>query len=90
MWHLEPLYVKKLPDKQQEKRSIPERSMSQVRESHSVISDVNGDQKSYSQHREQGHYLINFDVTIYTFPLIFDYSINTVSYFSFQEWRAGI
>ena len=54
LWHLEPLYVKKIPASNQEKRSVDSNSVSQVHQSHSVFTNVNGDQKSLSQQMEEG------------------------------------
>jgi len=53
LWHLEPLYVKKIPASNQEKRSVDSNSVSQVHQSHSVFTNVNGDQKSLSQQMEE-------------------------------------
>jgi len=56
LWHLEPLYVRKIPDKSEEKRSVSNdedgvRSVSQVQES--LMTSVNGDQQSMSQQLDQ-------------------------------------
>ena len=61
LWHLEPLYVRKIPDKSEEKRSVSNdedgvRSVSQVQES--LVTSVNGDQQSMSQQLDQGQRLI--------------------------------
>jgi len=55
MWHLEPLYVRKIPDNKQEKRSVgsDSESVSEINESHSVYSNVNGKENSFSQQRDQ-------------------------------------
>ena len=60
LWHLEPLYVRKIPDKSEEKRSVSNdedgvRSVSQVQES--LMTSVNGDQQSMSQQLDQGQRL---------------------------------
>jgi len=49
LWHLEPLYVKKLPAKSEEKREAPVVYSSQVEESHSVFTDHNGERNSLQQ-----------------------------------------
>lgn len=49
LWHLEPLYVKKLPAKTEEKREASPLSRSQVQGTHSVITDVNGQRNSLQQ-----------------------------------------
>ena len=50
LWHLEPLYVKALPAKTEEKRE----SGSQVEESHSVLTDVDGQKSSVQQQVQKG------------------------------------
>lgn len=54
MWHLEPLYIKKIPASNQEKRSVDSNSVSQVHQSHSVFTNVNGNQNSLTQQMEEG------------------------------------
>jgi len=49
LWHLEPLYVKALPAKTEEKRETGGRSSSQLEESHSVLTDVDGQRNSVQQ-----------------------------------------
>jgi len=61
LWHLEPLYVRKLPTSNPEKRSVSEepelepedRSVSHVQESHSVFSNLNGNKQGFSKQIEQ-------------------------------------
>jgi len=53
MWHLEPLYIKKIPASNQEKRSVDSNSVSQVHQSHSVFTNVNGNQNSLTQQMEE-------------------------------------
>lgn len=57
LWHLEPLYVKKLPAKSEEKREAPVLSSSQVEESHSVFTDHNGERNSLQQQIQKGEAL---------------------------------
>ena len=54
LWHLEPLYVKKLPAKSEEKREAPVVYSSQVEESHSVLTDHNGERNSLQQQIQKG------------------------------------
>ena len=57
LWHLEPLYVRKLPASSPQKRSAPEpepESVSHVQESHSVFSNLNGNKQGFSKQIEQG------------------------------------
>jgi len=50
LWHLEPLYVKKLPAKSEEKREAASPvSRSEMEESHSVFTDINGERNSLQQ-----------------------------------------
>jgi len=60
LWHLEPLYVRKLPASSPQKRSAPEQepepeaqSVSHVQESHSVFSNLNGNKQGFSKQIEQ-------------------------------------
>ena len=67
LWHLEPLYVRKLPSSNPEKRSVSEEpepepedgSVSHVQESHSVFSNLNGNKQGFSKQIEQGMTSIN-------------------------------
>ena len=54
LWHLEPLYVKALPAKTEEKRETGGRSSSQLEESHSVLTDVDGQRNSVQQQVQKG------------------------------------
>ena len=54
LWHLEPLYVKALPAKTEEKREAEGESHSQVEESHSVLTDVAGQRNSLQQQIQKG------------------------------------
>ena len=62
LWHLEPLYVRKLPSTNPQKRSTSEEpepedrpdSVSHIQESHSVFSNLNGNKQSLSEQIEQG------------------------------------
>jgi len=49
LWHLEPLYVKALPAKTEEKREAGGESHSQVEESQSLLTDVAGQRNSLQQ-----------------------------------------
>jgi len=49
LWHLEPLYVKALPAKTEEKRETGGESHSQVEESHSVLTDIDGQRNAVQQ-----------------------------------------
>jgi len=49
LWHLEPLYVKKLPSKTEEKRE----TSSEVQETHSVLTDLNGERNALQQQIEK-------------------------------------
>ena len=64
LWHLEPLYVRKLPASSPQKRSAPEQepepeaqSVAHVQESHSVFSNLNGNKQGFSKQIEQGKML---------------------------------
>lgn len=59
LWHLEPLYVRKLPATNPQKRSTSEEepepeSVSHVQESHSVFSNLNGNKQGFAKQIEQG------------------------------------
>lgn len=55
LWHLEPLYVKKLPAKSEEKREAASPvSRSEMEESHSVFTDINGERNSLQQQIQKG------------------------------------
>ena len=61
LWHLEPLYVRKLPDTKPQKREAAEgepeaRSVSHVQEATSVFSNLNGNKQGFSKQIEQGLY----------------------------------
>ena len=58
LWHLEPLYVKALPAKTEEKREAEGGSHSQVEESHSVLTDVAGQRNSVQQQIQKGEIII--------------------------------
>ena len=69
LWHLEPLYVRKLPASSPQKRSAPEQepepeaqSVSHVQESHSVFSNLNGNKQGFSKQIEQGIIIIEDNV----------------------------
>jgi len=51
LWHLEPLYVKALPAKTEEKRETPGggESQSQVEETHAVLTDIDGQRTGVQQ-----------------------------------------
>jgi len=49
LWHLEPLYVKALPAKTEEKRETAGESQSQLEESHSVLTDIDGQRNAVQQ-----------------------------------------
>lgn len=62
LWHLEPLYVRKLPATNPQKRSISEedpepepesQSVSHVQESHSVFSNLNGNKQGFAKQIEK-------------------------------------
>lgn len=60
LWHLEPLYVRKLPATNPQKRSTSEEqpepepeSVSHVQESHSVFSNLNGNKQGFAKQIEQ-------------------------------------
>ena len=62
LWHLEPLYVRKLPASSPQKRSAPEQepepeSVAHVQESHSVFSNLNGNKQGFSKQIEQGIFI---------------------------------
>ena len=54
LWHLEPLYVKALPAKTEEKREAGGESQSQVEESHSVLTDIDGHRNGVQQQIQKG------------------------------------
>merc|ERR1719166_159835 len=53
MWHLEPLYVRKVTP------SPNKRSVAKVQEQRSVFSSLDGDQHSLQQQMEQGQHTAN-------------------------------
>lgn len=60
LWHLEPLYVRKLPATNPQKRSTSEEepepepeSVSHVQESHSVFSNLNGNKQGFAKQIEK-------------------------------------
>ena len=56
LWHLEPLYVKALPAKTEEKRETPGggESQSQVEETHAVLTDIDGQRTGVQQQIQKG------------------------------------
>lgn len=56
LWHLEPLYVKALPAQTEEKRETGggTESEAQVEESHSVLTDIDGQRSGVQQKVQKG------------------------------------
>ena len=53
-WHLEPVSVTKISKKDQDTRE-PD-TVSEVKESHSVVSNINGNRHGLKQEHQQGNY----------------------------------
>ena len=59
LWHLEPLYVKALPAKTEEKREVEgereRESFSRVEQSHSSLTDIDGQRNGFQQQIQKGN-----------------------------------
>ena len=69
-WHLEPVSVTKISKKDQDAREP--HTVSEVKESHSVFSNINGNRNGFKQEHQQGKHSMSYFIV----PSI-EYRINS-------------
>ena len=66
-WHLEPVSMTKISKKDQNARE--HQTVSEVKESHSVFSNLNGNRHGFKQEHQQGKHSV-FCISCHTWPFI--------------------